>query len=416
MEAQYMQVSGKNVKDANGNTVTLRGINYPILDQGEIDFNTNSFQYYIDEFAKTGANTIRIPWYTNGQHWRDSVDFGAPGTLDGYIANGRLAALIDYCFLKNLYVVLDIHDITCTNDWAKFNGQVMNFWKSPNVVNLINTHQSKLIINLANEFGEDGTWGWGGTMAQFTTNYKNAVADLRALNIKVPIMIDAPNCGQHSSPLVAASADILSGDSLANLIFSTHTYWYGYADTNAQIDAKMNEIIGSPQCFILGEVAKRQDNDDCFNTVDITATYQRILTTACTEKMGWLAWTYSLDCASQREMTPDGNFANLTVFGDDIVNNPTYGLKVPSCGEVLQTSEVKISGIKVFPNPNGGEFTIQTESEIIGVELFDQSARKVSAIKEISKNKYRVNTNDGVYLLQVKTKTGNFSEQLIINN
>jgi mannan endo-1,4-beta-mannosidase len=424
INAQHMQVSGKNVKDSNGNIVTLRGIDFPIMDVGNVNLNNAAtYQGLIDEFAKTGANVIRIPWSTNGYHWRDKPQYGGTaGTMDGYVANGKLAALIDYCFSKNLFVILDIHNdddqynpgpgTTCDNDWATFNSTVMGFWKSANIVNLINTHQSRLIINLANEFGYDTNWG--GSMSTFQTNYINAIASLRGLGITVPILIDSPDCGQASSSLVSVSAAIFNSDSLGNTMFSAHAYWSGYADTNTQIDTKMNEMINSSQCFILGEVANLQDNASCGDT-DITSIYQRVLSDACPAKMGWLAWSYYMDCAVNRQVTTTGNFANLTTFGNDIVNNVLYGLKTSTCAAALQVSEPESDAdIQVFPNPNHGEFTIQTKSNIIGIELMDQSSRKISNIKKLSKNTFSVKVPNGVYTLDIKTESGNFSKKLII--
>ncbi len=403
-DAQNMTVSGKILKDVNGNEVTLRGMNFPIMDVGSVNLNTPStYTYLIDEFVKTGSNVIRIPWNTNGVHWRDKpASGGTPGTMDGYIANGKLGAFIDYCFSKNIFVILEIHDLTCNNNWTAFNNTIVPFWTSPNVVNLINTHKSKLIVNIANEFGYDSNWG--GNNTTFKTNYINAVSTLRNAGISVPIMIDAANCGMASSSLVSISSDILEADPQKNIIFSVHTYWSAYASTNVEIDAKMNEMINSQQCFVLGEIANIQDNNVCGDT-DITAIYKRVLTNACHAKMGWLSWSYYIDCAANRQATTTGYFANLTTFGDDLVNNPIYGLKNSTCGTTLQTSDTNTANdILIFPNPVKN--IIYFSEEVSNIKITDTSGRTVKEISAKAKSVNIENLVKGIYIITSTDKSG----------
>ena len=99
-----LKVVNKNLTLTTGQNVVLRGINYPILDQGDISLsNTVAVHNYIDQVALTGANCIRIPWYTNGQSWRDQpANGGATGTVNGYVQNGHLNNLIAYCISKGM--------------------------------------------------------------------------------------------------------------------------------------------------------------------------------------------------------------------------------------------------------------------------------------------------------------------------
>lgn len=64
-----LKVENQNLVTTSGQTLILRGVNYPILDEGSISIsNASQYQYYIDQVALTGANAIRIPWYTDGKH------------------------------------------------------------------------------------------------------------------------------------------------------------------------------------------------------------------------------------------------------------------------------------------------------------------------------------------------------------
>jgi len=416
--AQFMQVDGKFLKDVSGNKTILRGINYPIMDDGSVDLNSPaSYQPKIDEFAKTGANCIRIPWNTDGVHWRDQPGSGgAAGTMQGYIDNGKLGALIDYCYTKNLVVILEIHDLTCANDWAGFNNIVADFWLNENVLDLINTHQSGLILNIANEFGYDGDWG--GDINIFKTQYISAIEAIRDAGIQVPIMIDAPDCGMASSSLVSIAGDLLAGDE--NLIFSVHSYWTAYANTDAEIDAKMDEMNGSPGCFLFGEIANKQDVDGICGSTDISHIYQRVLTNACPMEIGWLAWSYHKDCAPEREMTNDGTFADLTAYGDDLINNTGYGLKSagPCSGSAGLPTGFAVPGlshskIEIYPNPNSGTFFLGSDKPIQEVQAYDATGRKI-VITQSAGSRYRLTgTPSGLYHLKCILKDGTIFSKTI---
>lgn len=139
-----LQVAGKNLTLTNGQAIILRGVNYGLINQGNISLDdATAYQSYLDEVANTGANAIRIPWYTDGQNWRDipgPQTGGTPGTVDGYVSNGHLSNIIAYCISKKMIPILSIHDdsyITCKDNWAYFNSTVMDFWTDPDVLALI---------------------------------------------------------------------------------------------------------------------------------------------------------------------------------------------------------------------------------------------------------------------------------------
>jgi mannan endo-1,4-beta-mannosidase len=97
--------------------------------------------------------------------------------------------------------------------------------------------------------------------------------------------------------------------------------------------------------IVFGEVANRQpgDGDPCAYDLDGPPVpdrfrYQDLLATLQAQEIGWLAWSWWPDDCAERQMTATGNFSHveliqqtvisdLTTYGDDAVNNPTYGLK-----------------------------------------------------------------------------------------
>lgn len=318
-------VSGKNLVLANGQPFTLRGINYPIIDEGLPTLgNPAQYKFKIDEAAKTGANAIRIQWYTNGSHWLDSA---AAGTVDGLLNNGTLSNIIGYCYQKGMIPILVVQNTLCGNDWNYFNNVAVAWWQQPAVLDLINKHKKYLIANIACEFGEV-LWAADPQAAQetFKANYIQAVKRLRNAGITIPFMIDAPDCGTSSSPLARVAKDILNADPAKNIIFSVHTYWANYANTAAAVKTKLDEIDNTGVCFVFGETGNWQDGNTCC-VLDLNSLYRIVLSEACNRNIGWLAWAYTQDCCKPREMTTNGEFNTLTPYGQDIIYNTTYGLK-----------------------------------------------------------------------------------------
>lgn len=423
-QQQTLKVVGKNLTLATGEMLVLRGINYPIIDDGTISLaNATQYQHKIDEAAKTGANAIRIPWYTNGSHWRDIPGHphnGTPGTIAGYVNNGHLSNLIGYCRTKGMIPILEIHNVTCSDNWTAFNNVVMPWWKSQVILDLIETHKEYLIINLANEFGK-ARWTGNTTngMTIFKTNYNAAVAQMRALNVKVPIMIDAPDCGQSSSELLAVAESMNVTDPEHNLIFSSHAYWIGYAQNQALVQAKLNEAQNTNVCYILGEVANTQDGEtaaDC-GQYSLANLYPIILNEACTRNIGWLGWTYTLDCSSPREMTTNGEFNTLTAYGNDLVYNNVYGLK--SAGGCAATTLATVgfdkkSSFSISPNPSQNTITISSNDGILKVRIFDATGRLLQTINTGFENINIASLKTGSYIIQAEMQ-GNrtISQQLL---
>ena len=88
----------------------------------------------------------------------------------------------------------------------------------------------------------------------------------------------------------------------------------------------MQSIASSPLSIVLGEVANEQD-EDVFCKYDITDVYKTVLTNAQMNNMNWLAWMWYYDACPNRQMSNNNTSNNLSVFGNDVVNNANYGLK-----------------------------------------------------------------------------------------
>lgn len=312
------QSAHKTILDPCGRPFTPRGVNYSLLDDWDFPGNINNGEKSA-QIIQANPNVVRIQWYANyGQPSRPAFNLSH---LDQVISRFRNRGIVS---------LVGLWDLTCSNDYTRFNTTITPWWQQPDVLALIAKHQSYLMINPANEFGNVNWTGNPSTaLATWTNHYKTVITALRNSGIVVPIVIDAPDCGTNLQPLLDRGAELQNHDPLHNLVFSVHTYWSQSFYSDNQITNFLASISNAPVPIILGEVANYQsDTEPCQYLINL----DHILEQAQNRNIGWLAWTWFKDNCSDRQIAPSGSFSGLSAYGNHIVNNPVYGLATQSAG------------------------------------------------------------------------------------
>ncbi len=365
--ATHMYTSGNLIYDVCGQPITFRGMNHAPFDWG-----WNSSYDVFDEIKQTGANAIRIPWYSN------SVQGGGGPLYDDL---QWLDSAITRCARNHMIPVMDLHDETCNNSIPALLAMTA-FYKQPAMLTIIDKHKAYLIINFANEaiYAD-----WGGSATTYRDAFYQVIDSLRSYNIHVPIMIDAPDCGTTSDNFMTVGNQLKMHDPDTNIIFSAHAYWYLYAANmdSVTVRGKLENLEGTGLPFILGEIANRQSDgvDECFYTLNYVP-----LLRMCQEKdLGWLAWSWDNDVCVPRMMSSNGNFSALTSYGDDLVNNAEYGMSNAtrsgylvnnfSCTGTGVDNEVLSLAVSVS-RLYGNIFVLNQSDEEITMEVFDVVGRK----------------------------------------
>ncbi|NIJ54871.1 cellulase family glycosylhydrolase [Dyadobacter arcticus] len=295
------------------------GVNYSLADDWEFPANINGDPTHINDelsaqIIQANPNTVRIQWYANRASGWKSYSIA---DLDVVVSRFRNAGIVS---------VLELHDVTCSDDYTKFNATVMTWWKQQAVLDLLDKHKGFVILNVANEFGTV-QWASNPAAAQVTwvNFYKNVITDLRNVGIEVPIMIDAPDCGQNLDVALQTGSGLKTHDPLHNIIMSVHAYWY--ADNAAAMEAKAVQIANAQFPIVLGEVANIQDAfGKCSSAI---LAYTDLLRSCKTHGIGWLAWTWTddwCDGVNGRRISTNGNYTNLSAYGQAIINSPDFGL------------------------------------------------------------------------------------------
>ena len=325
-------INGRDLCDSNGKKTILRGINLPLLDNWDFPHSDDSEIDKLTELEKTAANAVRIEWYKEYPEPED----GKPPRPDYSLTD--LDNFLTKCKASRIIPILGLWDFTCKPDMTLLNTQLIPWWTSKPVLTVLEKHQRYLIINLANELG---FYRWTGNPTEelldtFKDAYKNAITSIRQY-LHLPIMIDAPDGGSSIEVFTTIGQELIDHDPDHNLLLSGHAYWAAYDGI-----PHLNAAIQANLPIVFGEVANKQDEDIkgetqyCYYDLDGTNqnhppqggfTYQAFLRMLKEQEIGWLAWSWWKDNCSNRQMSQDGNFSELTPYGTDLVNNPVYGLK-----------------------------------------------------------------------------------------
>jgi len=393
-----IHVSGKYIIGICGDTIVLRGVNYAPFNWGW-DFTDDRFA----QIALSGANCVRIPWYSSS---------AAGGGAPLYDQLQYLDSAIAQCIRYKMIPIIELHDNTCDSS-ASALITLSNYYLQPSVLAIINNYKSSLIIDVANEALYHN---WANNPAQYLTEYKatydTIVSHMRNTGITVPIMIDAPDCGSDLTGLSTIAVALKNHDPLHNMIFSAHAYWYAYANNDSATERGiLTAALAYNAPFVLGEVADLQDgNTNCQYTLN----YQQLLEMCQELNMNWLCWSWDHDACSNRQITNAGLYNSLTAYGTDILNNPVYGISSHSIitsylahNESCITTGVSeinknIGTVSLFPNPVNSVSTISVQSPIQGkvtVNIYNILGQNILTKESDSHTIYIGNTefNSGIF-------------------
>ena len=277
-EVKTMYIKDRFLYTAEDEKVILRGVNEMIVWSKD-----PTGKEVLSEIAKTGANSMRLVWSTQGN----------PKKLDTLIQN---------CLNNAMIPMVELHD--ATGDWSKL-PMVLDYWKRNDVKEVMNKHKKWVLLNIANEVGnKEGD-------SVFVVNYKNAITELRNVGYKMPLIIDAPDWGKDEKVIGRNWKELLNHDPLKNIMFSVHTYWV--KDSQQRMDTFLNQVVSENIPFLFGE-GPEPNGYDC-NT---DFPYLNCIKQCQEKEIGWLNWSWGSipngDCGKEGERS-----------SFDITNNGKYG-------------------------------------------------------------------------------------------
>ena len=340
-------VSGGKIYDANGNEFVMKGVN-AVHAWGSYSTNYKT----IDQIAKTGANAARLVMYEDistdtSNPYTDAADTPArrQAVVERYLADGMVAVVEDHA---SITTDADSRDPAAL-------AEVTTHWLAN--ASWLKQYEKGVILNIANEWGP--VTGVSGSNTVWRDSYITQVQRLRAGpdgtvgtgdDVTNLIQIDAAGYGQDYNSLALYAQQILDADPQHNILFSIHPYgqWrdesrafdvsannsdYGPWDLLTRLSSLKNRATPLP--LVIGEFAW-EDFRDFSSASAPYAGYrtQRLMQIADQLDIGWTGWSYNQSAPDTLNMlagslnnTNYNSNADLSDWGNTIVNDPTYGLK-----------------------------------------------------------------------------------------
>ncbi len=298
-------VDGRFLYDMCNEKVVLRGVNEMVVWSAGKDGLPE-----FTEIAKTGANAVRIVWNEEG----------TAAELDAVIGNALAAQLIP--MVEHHGATGKLEDVPT----------VVKYWTQADVVKVLVARESRLLLNIANEAGDDKV-----TAEAFESTYTAAIQAIRAQGVRVPLIIDAPSWGQDIDRLQASGPKLLAVDK--NLMFSVHMWWSDPQGTRVTTELQQSVDAGLP--LLVGEFAQHA----VYQCDQSPFAYSVLLEEAHKHEIGWLAWSWGSvpnnDCKEMGkfDMTSDGTFGNWTgTWASDVALDHARSIKNTSKRPLSMTS------------------------------------------------------------------------------
>jgi mannan endo-1,4-beta-mannosidase len=284
-------VVGRHLYDRCGERVVLRGINKMIIWM-DIDGEPSCA-----EIARTGANAVRIVWLMDGP----------AEDLDIAITN---------CVAAGLIPLVELHD--GTGDWSML-PQLVDWWTSAEVLEVIDRHRQVLLINIGNEVGDATV-----SPQEFRDGYDTAVQRMRAAGIHVPLVIDGTDWGKDIDVLQSEGPALIAADPDHNLVFSVHMWWpreWGYTDQAVIDELAQSAAMELP--LMVGEFGNRWDETPLGRIPYLTIVEQTFL-----QAIGMFPWEWGPGNHPQTwlDMTADGTYDTLFGWGLEVAKTDPYSI------------------------------------------------------------------------------------------
>jgi mannan endo-1,4-beta-mannosidase len=276
-------VSGGRLFDSQGNDFIMRGINHPVA------WFQGSALAWMDEIATTGSNSVRIVWETTQ-------------------ANTAMArAAIERAVELGMVPMIELHDITGSPDVA--DPARMAQYYVDEMRDILLEFEPYLLINIANEWGNFQT-----PDADWVQAYRQAITVLRDAGLNHTLVVDASDNGQRGPVIVAEGTGLQEYDPQHNILFSTHMY-QSYANPQSILDV-MRGAAAKDLPLIVGEFGFQHGEGPT------PIPYEVMVDEAQRIGLGYLAWSWTGNSGGVEylDMSVDGTAAQLTGWGDDIIN------------------------------------------------------------------------------------------------
>ncbi len=323
----FFTLNGK-LYDANGVEFRIRGANRAHYD-----------------IAPTGGTLAKINAFRLGTPLWEGPGPAVVADIDRMITD-RIVPILGVWFTTSDYA--DAGNVTCKSSTGA--GLTVFQTAVRQWVAWYATYQSKgyeryVLLNIANEWGSP--WSSGDTA--WLDAYQSAIETLREAGFLATLVIDAGGCGQDAASLLHHAQALYDHDPQHNIVFDLHVYG-NFCESSQGVPcqswqtplaATLDQLVASRSArygalpMLVGEFGPGRDVGP--SPTLLTPGY--ILQEANARGFGWLAWAWDDNnlpgcAANDRSFSllthPCRGYASradLTTFGQEVIENASYGTR-----------------------------------------------------------------------------------------
>ena len=319
--AQGFYVSGRNLKDANGNNFYPRGINNP-----HIWFDYDAYNV-LGNIAARKANIIRVVW-----------------TRDG--SASRLDQILQRCADLSMVPMVELHNGTGSDDPGELNSNAYYYTRS-DVLSVLKKHQRYVLINIANE------WGSGSkSYYDWRENYKSPISILRNAGIISTIVVDNPGYAQNYGAGIQYGQDLLNYDSRHNLLLSVHMY-AGF-NNSSNITNCISGYYNANLPLVIGEFGYNYNNGN--NNLSCTVDHRLVMQTASNYGYGYIAWSTQGNDSANAWLDLMTGWSTTTWWGNEVFYNNSYSIyNTAQPASIFGSGQAIANGTYRIINRNSGK-------------------------------------------------------------
>ena len=297
--AKGFTVSGRELKDANGNAFFIRGVSNP-----HIWIDKQAFDV-LPVVAALKANCVRIVWDRSG----------SPARLD---------QIFQRCEDLKMVPMVELHDGTGNNNPQALIDNA-NYYARSDVLAVLKKHQRDVLINIANEWSN-----WRKSASDWRDQYEAPIAILRKAGIVTTLVVDNPNYAQdyHAGittdpgSSIPYSQQLLDFDPRHNLLFSVHMY-AGFNNPQDVYDAMLG-YYKARLPLIIGEFGYNASNGD--NNLHCKVDDRLVMQYACQFGYGYIAWSTEGNDQANSWLDLMTGWSTLTQWGNEVFYATPYSI------------------------------------------------------------------------------------------
>lgn len=248
--AAVLTTDQKKIYDVTGEPVLLRGVNLLYGDNPEVRIDG------VDGIADLGSNVVRLQ-------------------LTEATTADQLRTALDRVVENNLIAVVSLVDgerLACSDDDSFLTAAVGSLWLDRWLPVLAERqYQAHMMFNVASQWGPMNVWNANSVgYEDFLATYKVIIRRFRDAGFRLPLVIDAPHCGQDFNAFLGGRArELKAADVLSNLVLSVHAYGSRWNSTSEILGA-MDKLSTEEVPYIVSEFGGSQvDGDASVDHMDL---------------------------------------------------------------------------------------------------------------------------------------------------